>query len=252
MAYGLFDTPVVTNPPPPAPTERISTVSFSRLEVFEKCPYQAKLRYLDKRPEPPTVDSSARDRGTELHKIAEDFIQAKRDDVGTLVKSKDSLEICRSYFTEGRAEVEQNWGYTKDWGVTGWFDNDIYLRVKCDVVLNVSEYEAEIVDWKSGRKDGNEIKHTNQGQLYVLAAFVRKPELQLARARFEYVDHGKKLERTYTRADVPRLMDVWTRRLAAMTEATRFPPKPNKLNCKYCPFSSNNGGDGSCPWRVPA
>lgn len=250
MAFDIFGgTP---EPAAPRAGPRIATASFSRLDVFEKCPQRAKLAYIDKQPEPDTYNRDAANRGDEIHKRAERYIRSEDDDLHELQKVKESLDHAREQYALGRVEVEQNWGFDADWQTTGWFDPNIWMRIKCDVVIGSGEAKASVWDWKSGKKFGNEIKHTSQGQLYALGTFLRYPATEIVDVSFEYVDHGKHLRKTYTRADVPRLMAAWTNRTLAMTNAQVFSAKPSKMNCMYCPFSDNRGGSGVCQWRVPA
>lgn len=244
MALGLFDTP------PERP--RIKAGSFSRLDTFEKCPKRAFFAYVEKRPEPADYDRTAATRGDTLHKRAEAYVKGESEDTEELTKITEYLATARDAYGKGEAIVEQEWAFDQDWVTTEWFAPTTWLRVKCDVVLLPNAAKAHVWDWKSGRKDGNEVKHIGQGQLYGLSTFMRMPEIEVVEAKFIYLDHGKELARTYTRADVPRLLDLWSRRLGGMTGATDHPAKPNKINCKFCPYSDNRGGDGSCPWRVAA
>lgn len=245
MDTGIFETP--------AEPRTIGTGSFSRLENFEKCPQRAFKAYVEKRKEPATLDRTAANRGEQLHARAEAYVKGTSSDATGLDKVKEALDQYRDAYANGMAVVEQEWAFDPEWQTTGWFDANCWLRVKCDVVLNPGALTCEVVDWKSGKKFGNEVKHLSQGQLYALAAFMRFPDTESVVVSFRYLDHNvAPLTRTYVRNDVPRLLGTWDRRLREMTSATSFKAKPNKINCRYCPWSDNNGGDGSCQWRVPA
>ena len=50
--------------------------SFTRLSMWENCPRQMKLRYIDKHEPIRGTEESAADRGTKIHKQAEEFIQS--------------------------------------------------------------------------------------------------------------------------------------------------------------------------------
>lgn len=249
---GLFDAVPAKAPEPVAPKKFITAWSFSRLENFEKCPHRAFLAYVEKRPEPPTVDRTHAERGIKVHKTAEDYIQGKSDDYDGLAKVKPLLDELRDAHAMQNVVVEQEWAYDTEWGMSEWFAPDVWGRVKCDAVRFKGEV-LDVIDWKTGKKFGNEVKHIQQGQLYAVSAFMRYPEVQVVTTDFEYVDKGERLVREYTRDILPKLLTIWDGRLRTMTTAQAFPAKPNRSNCKFCPYSpASNKGDGSCPWGVPA
>jgi RecB family exonuclease len=228
----------------------ITAWSWSRLEVFEKCPYQAYLKFYEKRPEPenPRRDA-ALSRGTLLHEAAEAYIRGelKDADMSPFKRVMADLDKSRDLFAQGRARVEEEWAFDVEWQRTDWSAPTTWLRVKTDVCQEPTDdlTVGEVIDWKSGKKEGNEIKHIQQGQLYAATAFVWQPQYDVVSVKFRYVDHSEKLDRTYTRAQGAQFLDAFTKRAKRMTEAEVFPAKPNKINCKYCPYGVANG-DGSC------
>lgn len=232
----------------------ITSWSFVRLvEDYEVCPYKAYLLHVEKRPRPQRTGEAGKKadealkRGKIVHTGAEDFIQCVSDNVvPELERVTEKLHEYRDLFQQGKVQVEQNWGFDRDWAPTGWFDPNCWLRVKQDVFVNFGT-EGITDDWKTGKKFGNEVKHAQQGQLYALSAFMRYPELEKIKVRFTYVDHPRSTdtEREYTRAQLMRLLPTWNSRALKMTTATEFPAKPSKLACRFCPFGPSNG-DGSC------
>lgn len=236
----------------------ITAWSFSRLvEDFESCPYKAYLLYCEKRPKPQRTGEAgekadeALKRGKIVHEGAENYIQGITTDiVPELAKVKDKLIEYRALFEQGKVEVEQDWAYTTDWDTTGWFDANCWARIKLDVFVNHGD-TGVVDDWKTGKKFGNEVKHTQQGQLYGIGAFMRYPQLEKVKVRFTYVDQNRTAdtEREYTRAVLMRMLPSWNSRAQKMTTATEFPAKANKISCRFCPFGPSNG-DGSCPSGV--
>ena len=64
--------------------ERIKAWSYSRLADFEQCKLRAKLKYIDRIPEParplpPGKTEHANDRGTRIHDAGERFSPLKKD-----------------------------------------------------------------------------------------------------------------------------------------------------------------------------
>lgn len=229
--------------------------SFSRLGDFEKCPRMAQKKYVEKIPEPPRPADNpgeiARLRGIAVHTAAESFMKGEAQVLDpALEKVKETIELYKEAYAKGLVEVEQEWAYDREWQQTSWFDKNCWLRIKLDAFVKWEDGTWEVADWKTGKKYGNEVKHSQQGLLYAIAAFMRYPEMQRVRIRFEYVDHGLRTVKEYDRLAIMRMWPSWDERARAFTDATVWPVKPNAINCLYCPYSPNNGGDSSCPAGV--
>lgn len=228
-----------------AQTTNLTSWSFSGLLTYEQCPYRMKLAKIDRIPEPEPKEDSPLVRGSIMHQIAEDYITGQRDDVSGIKHFQDDLARYRDEYQAGTCEVEGEWGYDNTWTPTDW--KTAWLRMKLDVLVRKDD-TAEICDWKTGRKDGNQIKHTQQGQLYAIGTFLRYPDVQNLQVSFKYLDKNATLDLNYTRNDIIRPMQQFNKRAKAMTEATTFPPKPNQHNCKWCPYGNN--GNKECPFAV--
>lgn len=240
----------------------IPTWSFSKLEVYERCQWRAYLEYVEKRPRPTfekgtdaAKGEDAKNRGKEIHEKAEQFVRGDIKELPKeLRKSAKLFEDTRTLMQENpeRVILEENWGIDREWQPTDYFGADVWGRVKVDrfVWLDAEKTAAELTDYKSGKKEGNEVKHGQQGQIYTVTSFMRYPTLQAVRTQFEYVDHGKRsLPKTYSREQAMAFLPSIDRRVKAMTEAIVFPPKPNRINCAYCPWSPTRG-DGSCEFGI--
>lgn len=228
----------------------IGSWSYSRLKNFESCPYQAYLRYGERRPEPSSIDRSHAERGIAVHTDAENYVKGVIQELpASLKKVSSQMEMIKAAYEGGRVSVEEEWGFSSDWTPTGWMSADCWVRIKLDAFIR-DDTVGEAIDYKTGKKFGNEIAHAGQGQLYMLAGFVKYPEIDKIRTRFIYTDHGQEVTREYTRDQIPKLLKHWHDRGIKMTEALIFPAKPNKVNCRFCPYSPNGGGDRSCAWGV--
>lgn len=227
----------------------IKSWSFSSLGVFEKCPYQAKLKYVDRIPEPKNKYS---ERGTAIHDAAEAFV---RGETPTLLPELASFEAeltrLRELYAEGRVIVEQEWAHTRSWDQTEWRADDAWLRLKLDFFVYLDEQTGMVVDLKSGRKHGNEIKHTEQGQLYTGTAFLRDPKLKRIITEFWYSDQDDISQVVYTPQQAARFVVGFDKRARKMTEAKEFPARPSIFSCKWCPYRPESaGGTGDCPHGV--
>lgn len=235
----------------PAPTS-IGSWSFNRLITYEACNYHARLEYLDKRPFPATYDRSHAERGNLVHSAAEAYVRGEGELIQELSKPLviERIEGYRAAYAQGRALVEEEWGFNRDWQPTSWFAPDIWQRAKCDVVLDADDC-VEVVDWKTGKREGNEVKHAQQGLLYAIDALIKFPAKERVKIRFIYTDEGKEKLHDHSRLVTMRMLPGWDARARAMTQATVFPAKANKMTCRFCPYAPTvNGGDGSCPYGV--
>lgn len=226
----------------------IQRVSFSRLAEFENCAYATKLKLIDKIPEPerplpPGKTEHANDRGSRIHDECEKFVRGQ----GPLpVEAKEfaqHFEALKDHFNAGRASLEGEWGFTVDWQPCDYNAPEVWLRVKADAVVWLSKKRAVVIDYKTGRKFGNEIKHAEQTQLYQLAAFLRYPELETIDVELWYTDQDDLTHMKYTRSQGMRFFQNFNQRGIAMTSAEEFPPSPNVFACKWCPYGPRGTGD---------
>lgn len=227
----------------------INSWSFSSLEVFEKCPHRAKLKYVDRIPEPENKYAA---RGTAIHDNAEAFV---RGEVETFLPElntyADELRKLRELYAKGRVVVEQEWAYDRDWNQTDWRADNAWLRLKLDFLVLMDEDMGMVIDLKSGRRDGNEIKHAQQGQLYTGVTFIRYPDFRKVVTEFWYSDQNDLSNVVYTPQQAAKFLAAFDRRAKAMTSATQFPAKPSIFNCKWCPYRPvDAGGDGACKFGV--
>lgn len=137
-----------------------------------------------------------------------------------------------------------DWGLFKGKYVT-WVPS--WLRLKLDAMVHVSETEAISIDYKTGRKFGNELKHAEQLQLYQLVCFLRYPKLEVVTTELWYLDQDELTAGTFTRAQGLRFKRSWDARGTRLTTATEFRPNPTVHTCKYCPYGPEHlGGTGHC------
>lgn len=237
--------------------KNITAWSFSRLKDYEKCPLSAYLKYSEKR-STEHMDSTAGDRGTQVHTEAEQFVKGDGTFTADLAKFADYFSKLKDRYDAGEVIVEEEWAFNRDWDITDWFADDTWCRMKLDnFIFEDRSYEHDAdsftigtaTDYKTGKKFGNEVSHGQQGQLYAIGSFLRYPTLEHIDVEFLYLDHGQTTKRSYTREKAMKFLPSWTSRAMKMTEATEYPPKPNKITCMWCPFGPQNG-DGSCEWGV--
>jgi len=160
-------------------------------------------------------------------------------------------------FDQGKVVLEDMWCFDKGWNAVGPKDfENIWVRIKLDAMVFLSPTEGVVIDYKTGRKYGNEIKHGQQCQIYQLAALLRYPELQLIHTELWYPDVKELTRVTYTRKQGLRYLKGFNERGLEMTECTYFEPKPNGNSCMFCPYSGKEFSNkwvnksGDCEYGV--
>ena len=232
----------------------ITSWSHSRLVEYEKCKQSAFLKYVKKIPEPERPlpagkTEHANDRGSRVHDSLERYVRSLSDDYPPEAKTfRFEVDAMRKLFTAGMVSLEGEWGYDHEWEPTEWAT--AWLRMKLDSLVFITPHEAVVIDYKTGRMFGNEIKHGEQGMLYQLAAFLRYPELDVIHVEFWYLDHDEITHKQFTRSQGLRFKRNWNDRGLNITTAVDFPANPNKWSCQYCPYGApENGfpnGTGHC------
>lgn len=230
----------------------ISTWSYSRMGDFEKCRFLAKLKYVDKIPEPPRPlppgkTEHANDRGTRVHEAAELFVKDPNIMlIPELSKFEEWFVELRALHADGKVIMEQEWAIDKDWMPTAWRSETAWNRAKLDAFIRVDQAYGRAIDFKTGRKFGNEVKHAEQVQLYQLLSFMRYPELEKITVELWYIDQGPDhtTKMTFTRDQGLRFFKSFNERGLAVTSCTEFPPNPNVHSCKWCPYGPK--GTGHC------
>ena len=231
----------------------IKSWSYSRLTVFEQCPYHAYLKFIKKIPEPERPlpkgkTEHANDRGSRIHDGAEHYVRGTGEFPKELSKFRPEFDKLKVLFEQGKVVLEGDWGLTKGWGPTGWMEPDTWGRVKLDALAFLTPEHAAVIDYKTGQRFGNEIKHAEQGQLYQLSSFLRYPELEQITVELWYTDKDDMAQMTFTRRQGLRFFNGFNRRAIAMTTAKKFPARPNMFACKWCPYSPQRSGD--CKYGV--
>lgn len=228
-------------------TGSIPVWAFTSLKNYEECPYRVKMDKIDKKPQ---KQSDAASRGSAMHETAEQYVRGELpgEVPKELIKFEHPFIELRALYAEGKVTVEEDWGIRKDWSPCGWKDAGLWGRAKLDVFVRETETCAKIIDHKSGKKFGNELKHGDQGLSYALHAYHRFPEIETFKVEFWYLDHAQMLERMFTRRQLGILLPRYHKRAVDFTTATAFPAKPNMHNCRYCPYGKGKFGTGECPF----
>lgn len=223
----------------------IPSWSFSKLQDFEKCKFLCYLKHDQKIPEPerplrPGQTEHANDRGSRIHDAAEHFVDGSGSFIPELAKFKDEFEWLRKLYKVGRVALEGEWGMDEDWEPTEW--KGAWLRLKLDALAMQDQYRAVVIDYKSGKKFGNEVKHAQQLQLYALVTFLRFPELEEVTSELWYLDVNEITSKVFTRDEALMLKRAFNKRGLSLTTCDVWPANPNKYACQWCMYGPEHSG----------
>lgn len=230
---------------PPAPQGTIvlgpaKNWSFSSLQKFEQCPHFTKLKVVDKAPQPERDPDSPAARGERIHLAAEEYVRGDRDDIVKELRDFTAhLQRLRELHQQGKVTMEEEWAYDLELNPVEWKSPNAWLRLKLDVHVDLDSNTAVIIDYKSGKKFGNEVKHQQQGALYAAIVALRYPNVSKIIVEFWYVDQNDTTQLEYTRRQANLAWAKFRERALAMTTATHFKAKPSEPNCKFCDYSCN-------------
>jgi len=213
--------------------------SYSTKKNYETCPYMLKHRFVFKTKKKAQPEDSPLKRGLALHKEAENFI--KQD--GALPAEFKGLEEyfhrLKSDAYESGYEAEEPLGFDKDWKQTGWYDKDVWLRVSFDLQIGVTGESTHLIDYKTGKKDGNELSHLLQGQLYAVAAVQRNPKLKSVLVDFAYLDHDKVTSKLWVPKLLRKKKETWNDVGIKITTDNELKPTPSKWGCRFCDYAES-------------
>ena len=234
---------------PKAPLPQITAWSYSRWRDYEQCPAKAKYKHIDRIKEP---GSKAMDRGSDIHKSAENFVKGLAK---TLCAELKNFAAHIRKLKKDNAEAEGEWAFSAGWrSMVSWFSGMAWCRIKIDVfALSKDRKRFRVVDYKTGRIYDDNIEQT---ELYALGAFKNPAlnEIEAVDVELWYVDQPIQIGvnpvvKTFPRTEEPALEALWEKRTKAMFMDRRFAPRPND-KCRWCWFRKGNteypGGHGPC------
>lgn len=213
--------------------------SFSKLGDFTKCKKYFWLKHEQKIPEPeralkPGQLEHANDRGSRIHDNLEGYVRGDHDALAPEAEKHFGFraDLLRTLYADGMVELEGEWGMDSNWEITGW--SKAWLRLKLDVMVHLGKHDAIVIDYKTGRKFGNEVKHAQQLQLYALVAFLRYPELETVDAQLWYLDVNEVTSQQFTREQSLRFKRSFDKQGKDIVSCTDWPANPNKFSCQWC------------------
>lgn len=221
--------------------DKITSWSFSRYNEYQNCPKKAYFKFVLKMKEP---GSLAMDRGSAIHKQAENYLRSG----GRIPKELKLIATELKELKRLKALPEADFTFKKDWSATRWDDwTGAWCRIKADAVvppLADDEVPAvKVVDFKTGRLKEGASEYTVQLELYSLAGLLTFPTAEIAQTALIFIDHGKvvPMEEAAERRDLKKLQKKWEIMVRPMLNDTTFKEKPGAA-CQWCHFSKAKNG----------
>lgn len=227
----------------------ITSWSLSRLHDYEKCPHIIRLKLIDKVPEPKNQYS---ERGIQVHDACEKYvkgeIKAPTPEMQHFIPEFNSL---RNLYATGQVSLEGEWAHAQDWRPTDWRSKDAWVRLKLDASVQLDKRTGVVIDYKTGKLFGNEVKHAEQGQFYAGVKYLRDPNLTKVITEFWYLDKNELTRVEYTPQQAAKFIMGFERRANRMLTDTKLAARPSIFSCKYCAFRpEETGGNGACKFGV--
>lgn len=210
---------------------KLRVFSFSKISTFQNCPYQYKLRYIDKLPE---LKNKYLRRGSLIHKALEtldlsslseeDFNSVKKfldSDLGKSVFTKKAVNETRIYLDSTLKNTENR----KDAIFMGFIDR-----------VQINDGIVELIDFKTGSYKDLEYQDFTQLILYSLY-ILQKYDISAVKLRFIYIDSIKENTLVFERSSVETYKSILRQNIQEIESATEFPKKTSKL-CEYCGFKN--------------
>lgn len=216
--------------------------SYSKYSTFANCPLKYRFKYKDKLPDP---SGPAADRGTMIHKKAENVVNGKIKGMPKeLIKFKDEIRNLKRLYKNELVSLEADISVDHNWQPCKYNDWDkVYVIGYADVKVEDGLIETDIIDYKTGKFYPG---HFDQGHLYGTLELSRL-KVDTVNIEMYYLDSGNTFSdnspksMTFYRKDLARMQSIWDARFDKIAKEKRFIKTPNPL-CGWCNFHVKKGG----------
>ncbi|MEA2018303.1 MAG: PD-(D/E)XK nuclease family protein [Campylobacterota bacterium] len=224
-----------------------SPYSFSKIDIWERCPYRFKLKYIDK------VKTSfepnlALLKGSFLHHCIEYSTEGKEyqtNEVFTEEEKKKAIEILTKFtkselyklYLSANGKHEVKFGILKENNIykADSFDNiNSIFKGKIDYVFQRDD-ELYIVDWKSGKYTEENEQKFDQLLLYAIWGFLKYPKIDTINCSFVYMEHLKENMNSFHRKDLKHYIQTYIQYINKI-ESDQLFEKIESDQCEYCEY----------------
>ncbi|HDM78644.1 MAG TPA: PD-(D/E)XK nuclease family protein [Deltaproteobacteria bacterium] len=240
--------------------------SFSKIELFDTCPFAFKCRYVDGLKEP---------RGDHLiigeasHSIFGDYARhcfetGRSKDAGflenlikkytaglTTGQAAEVRKLAVAFFNNSVSFPATNEGYlieaeiafTKDFKQTGWWDEDCFFRFKPDLFYR-QKFPGNIIqgflrDYKTGWRipANSAVESSLQMLLYAYCFYVLYPGTDVMKVSLDFVRYGVEKSRMFGREDVEHAPEVVMEAIERIENTKDFTPRVSG-HCASCGYKT--------------
>tara|TARA_Y100001937_G_scaffold29619_1_gene42664 strand:- start:445 stop:1113 length:669 start_codon:yes stop_codon:yes gene_type:complete len=209
----------------------ISPWSFSRIKSFEQCPKQFYHLKIAKDYE--EEQTSAMTYGTELHAVAENYVQHGEDIPRRFGFMKPVLDSLKN--KKGKKYCEVRMGLTQNLSPCSFTSKQVWWRGIADLII-IDDTKAWVIDYKSSKS----AKYADKGQLELMAlsVFSYMPKIDTINAGLLFVVCKQLVKQVYTRSGSNELWDKWISNYKKMETAYNkdvWNARPSGLCRRHCP-----------------
>jgi PD-(D/E)XK nuclease superfamily len=207
-------------------------LSYSSISKYKECPAAFKYAYIDKLP---MVENAAMLRGSRLHKLAEDYMNADFSvpvpyDIRRIGMSLYKMRQ-EHYSAEAKWLIDADWKPVKD-----------ESEAKLKAIIDIHKVDGDVLrihDYKSGREYPS---HRDQLELYAAIGLHIYPNAKRAESSAIYIDTGHEgFQRSIIREMLPHILQRWNGDITRIENDTDFNPTVGG-HCERCSYNSKNGG----------
>ena len=204
--------------------------SYSKLKNFEICPRRHLETDLLKSVE--EEQSHHLVWGDRVHKTAADHL-SKGEPLPSDVENILAPWMARILKDDSAIrKVECNYALTRHLEPCGYFDKDVWFRIKIDV-LKISEDVALAIDWKTGKIQADSV----QLALTAATVFAHHPEIQNIRTEYIWLAEDATTREDFSREDMPL---IWLKLFPRVEQLEKsydtgiYLETPNRMCASYC------------------
>ena len=226
--------------------------SFSRLDLYERCPWAYKLKYLDG---VPRQRSEALETGSTLHGLIADYLTSLAvyghptdwdwaRGATPAVGPADVAQVWTRFYESfvmpaaDSPKVEQKIAFDRAWRPTEYFGPEAYFRLVVDFTFR-QDGLAVVIDWKSNRTLPDEVAKDLQLRIYGWG--VRQalyPDAREVLLRLHFLRYGAEREVLLDAADLDGTPQELEARIAQVEADGRFDPAPGSF-CGHCGLTAH-------------
>jgi len=230
--------------------------SFSRLDLYDRCPWAFKTVYRDKIPR---ARSEALQTGTVMHQLVADYLErliasAQLTDwewargatpKEPIVQVSEIVEMWERFYQTftlppalDSPGVENKLAFDADWQPCEFFSEAAYFRMVIDFHFR-QEALGVIIDWKTNRAVPQTVEKDLQLRTYGWGLKqALYPEIKEVLLRLHFLRYGKERDVLLSSQDLAGVPDELQARIELINADQTFTPTPGSF-CGWCGLTAH-------------